>query len=140
MCKRRRAFTLLELTVAVAILAVVIVIIAQCFSLSFRERARAASHHAAAELAANILEAARAQPLDKLDKTWADAQVIPTESADLLPQGKAIVTVEPDKSAPNLKRVQVEVQWRFEEHLPMNSVQLTTLIAARETKSKGGEQ
>jgi prepilin-type N-terminal cleavage/methylation domain-containing protein len=137
--QRRRAFTLLEMTVALAILAVLIVIIAQCFSLSFRERARAASHHVATELAANILEAARAQPFDKLDQSWADSQVIPTYSAELLRQGKVIVTVEPEKSTPNLKRVQVEVRWRFEEHLPMNSVHLTTLIAPREARSKGGE-
>jgi len=133
---KRRGFTLLELAVAAAILATLIVIIAQCFSLSFRERARAASHQAATELAANLLEAARAQPFDKLDKAWADAQVIPTETADLLPQGKVAVKVEPEK-LPNLKRVEVEVQWRFEEHLPMKTVTLTTLIAARQAKAKG---
>src|SRR5262245_51499756 len=68
--KRRPGFTLVELCVAAAIVAVLFVIVAQCVAVSFRERARAASRHAATELAANVLEAARAQPFDKLDKTW----------------------------------------------------------------------
>lgn len=136
--RKRPGFTLLELTVAAAIIAILVVIVAQCFAVSLRERARSASRHAATELTANLLEAARAQPLDKLDKTWADAQAIPTECADLLPQGKIIVTVEPDKAAPLVKRVTAEVQWRFEEHLPMQSVQLTTLLAPRAAKAKEG--
>jgi prepilin-type N-terminal cleavage/methylation domain-containing protein len=134
----RAAFTLLELTVAAAIIAILVVIVAQSFAVSLRERARAAAYQAATELAANILEAARAQPFDKLDKAWADAQIIPTETAELLPQGKLIVTVEPEKQIEHLRRVNVEVEWRFEEHLPMQSVKLTTLFAGRDAKAKGG--
>ena len=130
---RRRGFTLIELTVAAAILAVLIAIVMQCISVSFRERARAASRHAATELAANLLEAARGQPFDKLDKTWADAQVIPTETAALLSQGKVAVTIDSEKGVPNAKRITAQVQWRFEEHLPMQRVQMTTIIGPRET-------
>src|SRR5262249_27125752 len=130
--KRRPGFTLLELTVAALIIAILFVIVAQSISISLRERARSASRQAATELAANILEGARAQPFDKLDKSWADAQVIPTETADLLPQGKIAITIEPEKSSPHAKRIKVEVQWRFEEHLAMQSVQLSMILAARE--------
>src|SRR5205823_2050223 len=124
--RTRAAFTLVELTVTMAIIAILIVIVAQCVLLSIQERARTAAHHAALELAANVLEDARAQPFDKLDKAWADAQVIPSESSALLPDGKVVVTVEPEKSTPKVRRVTVEVRWQFDANLPNRSVQLTT--------------
>jgi prepilin-type N-terminal cleavage/methylation domain-containing protein len=137
--RKRGAFTLLELTVSVAIIAVMVVIVAQCIALSLQERARTAAHQAALELAANVLEDARAQPFEKLDKTWADAQAIPSDTAALLPDGKIVVTLEPEKTAAKTRRVTVEVQWHFEEHLPNQSVRLTTVFSGREAKKMGGE-
>jgi type II secretory pathway pseudopilin PulG len=137
--RKRAAFTLTELIGAVAIIAVLVVIVAQCMTLSIQERARMAAQQAALELAANVLENARAQPFEKLDKTWAEAHAIPSEVAALLPDGKIIVTVEPEKTAPATRRVTVEVQWQFEAHLANRSVQLTTIIAGRDAKKTGGK-
>ena len=95
-----------------------------------------ASRLAATELAANILEEARALPIGQLDKSWADGHKVPSEMANLLPEGKIEVAVEPVSDLPSARRVSVEVRWRFEEHLPLQSVRLTTLLSARE--SKGG--
>jgi len=128
----------LELTVTAVIIGVVAVIVAQCVALSLRERARAAAHHAATEIAANMLEDARSLPFAKLDKSWADRQLIPTEMAEWLPEGKVAVVVEPHKSLPHARHVHVEVTWRFEQHLPLQSVRLTTLLSDRQAKKTGG--
>lgn len=135
--ERRAGFTLLELTVAVAIIAMLVVIVAQCLSFGLQERARVGAQQAATELAANVLEEARALPFEKLDQKWADGVAIPSESADLLPDGKIIVTVSPEKGLPRAKRVHVEVRWQFEPHLGVQRVSLTTLLAPRESKAKG---
>lgn len=136
--RKRWAFTLIELTIAVAIVALLGVMVAQLLSFSLLERARAGARQTATELAVNVLEEARAQPFQNLDKAWADARTIPSESVDLLPQGKLSATVESDQATPGLKRVTVEVRWQFEAHLPVQNVRLTTLLSARESRKKGG--
>ena len=133
----RRGFTIIEATIALAVAAVVGVIVAQALVWSMRERARLVTKQAALELAANILEAARAEPFDKLDKTWGDAQTIPSDMADLLIGGKVVVTVVPAPLAKEAVRVTVEVHWQFAPDLPGQSVQLTSVFGARSAK-KGG--
>ena len=129
---RRAGFTILEVTIALAILIILGMIVAQATVWSLRERARLVSHQAATELAANVLEEARAQPWDKLDAKWADGRTVPSEMAELLPAGKIIVKLEP---ATNSRRVTVEVRWQLEQE---QSVSLTTLLSAREAKKTGG--
>src|SRR5687767_7479141 len=138
MCnKKRLGFTLMEATAALAIVAILAVIVVQCVVWSMRERARFAARHAALEVAANVLEAARAEPFDRLDKEWAESHVVSPEMDSLLPKGAINVTIEPEKSAPGTKRVTVEVQWHFDTEMPQK-VTLSSLVAPREAKSKGG--
>jgi type II secretory pathway pseudopilin PulG len=136
---RHTGHTLLEVTVALALVALVGAVIAQSIVMSLRERSRLAVHHAALEMASNVLEDARALPAERLDKSWADAQVIPSDMANVLPDGKLIVTVEPMKDAPNLKRVTAEVRWQLEAGTPARSVSLTTVFAPRANGMKGGQ-
>jgi type II secretory pathway pseudopilin PulG len=131
--------SLVEVTVTLAIMAVLAVIVAQSIAWSLRERARVATHLAALELAANMLEAARAQPWEQLDKAWADAQTIPSEMEVLLPEGKLLMTVEPEQPVRGTRRVTVEVAWQLEAHLPDQSVQLTTILSARKAKNAEGQ-
>ena len=127
----RAAMTMVECTVALAIIGVLMVVLAQCMVWTLQERQRVSAQQAALELAANILEAARAQPFDKLDNTWADAQTIPSEMEALLPGGKVVVKMEPGQPAPLTRRVTVEVTWQFEPFLPPLSVELTTVLSDR---------
>jgi hypothetical protein len=129
-----------EATVALAAVAILGVVIAQCTVWGVRERARLAARQAALELAANVLEAARATPWDRLDQDWAAAQVVPSEMADLLPEGKVVATVEPEKLSPHARRVTVEVRWRSDPTLDPYSVQLTTVLSARAEKAKAGDK
>jgi type II secretory pathway pseudopilin PulG len=137
--RARHAVTLVETTVALAVLAVLGVIVAQCVVWSVRERARLASHQTALELCANVLEAARAQPWERLDKKWADGQSIPSEMTELLPQGKLVVTLEPGQPLPQSRRVTVEVRWQSVANVPPQSVRLTGIFSGREAKKIGGQ-
>ena len=129
--------TLVELMVALAVIMIVALIVTQAMVWSIQERSRLASQQAALELAANVLEAARAQPWDKLDQAWADAQGVPSEMAELLPAGKVLVTLEAGNPLPTTRRVNVEVRWRLEPE-PARSVQLTTVLSDRTAKKTGG--
>ena len=53
----------------------------------------------AIELAANVLEAARAEPVDKLDKAWADAQQVPSDMEIVLPDAKGTYHFDPATTA-----------------------------------------
>ncbi|MCI0462553.1 MAG: hypothetical protein L0Z62_36855 [Gemmataceae bacterium] len=128
---------MLEATVALAVLLVVAVIVAQCTVWVLRERARQQAHQVALEVAANVLEAGRATPLEQLNQDWAAAQKIPSESATLLPEGAVVVTVEPEKGLPRVQRLTVEVRWQSDSDLPPRSVQLTTLLSPRSTAKPG---
>jgi prepilin-type N-terminal cleavage/methylation domain-containing protein len=136
----RAALTLVEVTVTLAIIGVLVMIVTQCMVMSLRERGRIASQQAAQELAANTLEAARAQPWEELDKAWADAQTLPAEMADLLSEGKIVVTVEPRQPESQTRRVTVEVRWQVEPGQEPRSVRLTTVLSPRTAKKAGDKQ
>jgi hypothetical protein len=116
--------------VALAIIMILGIIVVQAVAWGLQERARANAHHAALELAANILEAARAQPADKLDKAWADLQQAPSDMDAVLPGAKVAVTVEPDAKLRASRRVIVEVSWQFAPE-PAKSVRMTSVFSAR---------
>jgi len=127
----------MEVTIALALLLVVGAIAAQALVWSLRERQRAAMHYAALELAANVLEEASALPFDQLNQTWADARAIPSEMADVLPEGKLRVTVDRLKDATQAQRVTADVSWQSDVGMPRRNVTLTTVLSGR-TK-KGGQ-
>lgn len=134
---RSAAFTLLEMTAAIAVLGVVLVIVAQTSLWSLRERWRNASRETALELAANLLETARARSFSNLTSEWAKAQHLPQDLADVLPEGQLSVKVEDISKPLQARKVTVEVHWKVERNLP-ESVQLTTLIAPRTSSKSGG--
>ena len=136
---RRPGMTLVEVTVTLAIMGILAVIVAQCAVWSLEQRGRIAAEQAALELADNILESARAQPFEKLDQAWADAQTIPAEMEALLPDGKVQVKVESDQPVALCRRVTVAVTWRFELYLPPHSVELTSVLCDRVAAKAGGK-
>jgi prepilin-type N-terminal cleavage/methylation domain-containing protein len=137
--RRRSGFTFLEIVVALAVIGVLLVVVFQSVIWSMRARQRLAAQQAAVELAANVLESARAQPWDKLDKSWADAQAIPTDMEALLPDGEIAIRIEQSRLSPDSRQVTVEVRWRFEANVPHQEVQLTTLLGPRQAKLPGGQ-
>jgi type II secretory pathway pseudopilin PulG len=135
--KERLAMTIVEILVALAIMGLLGIIVAQCVFWSLSERTRLAANQASLEIAANVLEAARAQPWQDLNQSWAGAQTIPSEMQALVPDGKVIVTVDFEQPEPGIKQVTVEVRWQIEEHLPPHSVHLTGLFSRRMAQKTG---
>jgi prepilin-type N-terminal cleavage/methylation domain-containing protein len=136
---RRRGFTLAETLVAIAVLGVVLLLVAQVGCEFLRERQRGASRHAALEEAANILEAARACPWDELTSTWAAQQRLPASVARQLPHGRLDVRVESEPSRPHTRRVTVEVRWSLEDDRPARPVRLVGLRSARSAPATGDQ-
>jgi Tfp pilus assembly protein PilE len=135
--KLRIGFTVVEAMATLALLMILGIIVAQAIHWGLQERARTAAHSAALELAANVLESARAEPWEKLDKSWAESQQVPADMDAVLPDAKVSVTVAPESKLPKCRRVTVEVTWQFAPQ-PAKSVQLTTLLSRRENKKVGG--
>src|SRR4051812_6530587 len=95
--KRRRAgFTIVEVTVAFGVLAVLLSTIAYLGYWSIRQRIDIEARQAALELATNVLEQARSMPLDSVTPDWAAKQELPKDYEELLPRGKMTVAVKVD--------------------------------------------
>jgi prepilin-type N-terminal cleavage/methylation domain-containing protein len=135
----RRGFTVLELVVAVGILCVALVFIAQVSLGSLRERRRSDLRHEALEAAVNVLEAAQARPWEALTPDWAAAQRLPESFAARVQQGRLNVQVRPEKSQPRAKRVTVEIAWQLDEGMPARPVFLTGWFGARTALRAGGQ-
>ncbi len=131
--------TIIEVTVALAILGILTVIVAQCIVWSLHEQARVAAHQAALELAANTLETARAQAWPDLNEKWAGTLTVPSYMADLLPEGKLTCSVQAEQPSPHCRRIIVEVSWNFTSNLPAENVSLSTVLSERSTAKTGGE-
>jgi type II secretory pathway pseudopilin PulG len=133
-------FTIMELVAAFAILAVVMVVVAQTAVWSFGERRRNAARQAAVELAENVLQTARSRSWEDLTPAWAKEQKLPKELLDTFPEGRLSVRVEPEKGQAGVKRVTVAVRWRSDAaSIPPTVIEMTALFSARAADSKGGE-
>jgi prepilin-type N-terminal cleavage/methylation domain-containing protein len=136
---RRRGFTLAETLVAIGILGVVLLLVAQLGCEFLRERQRTVARQAALEAAANVLEAARACPWDDLTSVWAARQRLPASLAGHIPQGRLEVRVEPEPSRPHTRRVTVEVRWLLEDDKPARPVRLVGVRSARSAVATGDQ-
>jgi type II secretory pathway pseudopilin PulG len=109
--RNRSGFTALEAVIALGMLATAIVFVSQLVTFGIAERKRSLAQQQAVESAANILEAARACPWDKLDDAWAAAQALPDTPDTRLYDARLSVRVESKAlDQPALKRVTVEIE------------------------------
>jgi prepilin-type N-terminal cleavage/methylation domain-containing protein len=135
----RRGFTVLEIMVALGLLSVAMVLVAQLGLWSLSERRRNALRQEALETAANLLESAQASSWEALTPEWAAAQRLPDFLAQRLEEAKLTVRVEPEASRPRTKRVTVEIAWRLSNGMPAQPVVLVGLFSARSTQPSGGQ-
>ena len=110
-------------------IAVAILLAAQLGAWSLGDRIRNQDRRAAEELAANVLESARACPWDELTPRWASAQQLPPPLVER--QWKLKVDVDSEKSRPLVKRVTVQVQPRYATSTVPQPVRMTSLFSAR---------
>jgi hypothetical protein len=129
--KPRPAFTVLETVVALGVLTMIMMFVAQMGAWTITERARTAARHDAVEAAANVLESARALPWESLTSQWAQNQQLPESLSKRLAAGKVIVQLTQESGCPTIKRVRVTIDWQQESGLPAQPVELVAFISAR---------
>jgi Tfp pilus assembly protein PilV len=135
----RPGFTVLETTVALAILATALVLVAQIGLWSWRERARSAVRLEALELAANIMESARAAPWEALTPQWAARHKLTELLDQRLADGELTVRVEPDAARQGVKRVTVEIRGRLGPKVVESLAHLVGTFSARSAAAGGGK-
>jgi type II secretory pathway pseudopilin PulG len=134
MNSRRAGFTMLETTLALAMLGVGLILVSQLAVQSFAERKRNIERLAAIEHCSNVLEMARSIPWSQLTSDWARDQRLPTELADWLLDPSLAVRVE--QFEPRVKKVTVELRWEHTAGVAAKPASLTALFAVR---GEGGE-
>jgi prepilin-type N-terminal cleavage/methylation domain-containing protein len=133
----RRGFTIAEVMIALAILAVAMTLVAQVGVQSLHERARAAARQEAQELAAGALESARARPWAGLTPAWAAEQQLPERYTQ---RGWRLeVRAEPEADRTHVKRVTAEVYWVPPGGTTARPVRLVGLLAERSAEAPGGK-
>jgi hypothetical protein len=125
--------------IALAVLGVVMLLLAQLGCQVLVERRRNAVHQQAVEAAANALEAARSCPWDDLTPAWAVRQRLPESMSRQLNGGRLEVRVEPEASRPHTRRITVEVRWLLDNDRPAQPVRLVALRSARSAPASGGK-
>jgi prepilin-type N-terminal cleavage/methylation domain-containing protein len=134
---RRRAFTILEIMVALGMLSIAMVLVAQLAIWSTVERRRNVLRQEALEAAANVLETAQASSWEVLTPDWAAKQRLPDWLAGELPQGRLTVRVDTEATRPRSKRVTVEIGWLLDNAMPARPVVLVGLFSARSAPQAG---
>jgi prepilin-type N-terminal cleavage/methylation domain-containing protein len=123
---RRPGFTLVELSAAIAVLAVCAIVFAQLVSMTTALRADERTRKTAVDQMQNVLESLAAQPTEKLvngdfDKTAAESLIERS-----LPEGKIVFDTK--KIEPNNVVFTVTVSWSNGEKRPRNEVAMFRLL------------
>jgi Tfp pilus assembly protein PilV len=123
---RRRAVTILEVTVALALLAFGLVMTAQLLGLAARQRHAAGQLLVAQLEAANALERIAAMPYDRITSESLGNLTLSNDAKATLADGQLKANVETaTDSGPRHKRITVEVAWPIGEG-PARTVELTS--------------
>ncbi len=109
---RRRGYLLVEVFVALAILAALFVLVIQMVSTTARERRANERRAIALEHAANLLDRASIIPYEQLSAESLREITTSTNAGQLLPESDVCWTVDEDSSEVPAKRVGVELTWR----------------------------
>jgi prepilin-type N-terminal cleavage/methylation domain-containing protein len=132
----RYGFTMVEVTAALAVLGLVLLLVAGIGTWSLGEQARLGAAQVALEQAVNVLESARACRWEALSPAWAAAQRLPAELEER--RWKLHVRVEPEAAHPEAKRVTVEVDWSPPES-PGRPARLVGIVSTRKAPAGGGK-
>jgi prepilin-type N-terminal cleavage/methylation domain-containing protein len=130
----RRAFTLLEITVALAVLGMALGLVAEVAVWALQERGRLVDQQTMQELGANVLEQARACSSKELNAEWAKQQRLPEPYAK---QGWHMdVRVAPEEGRPLVHRVTVTIRPPSGDGPTIQPLELVGLFADRSAMRK----
>jgi hypothetical protein len=127
---RRRGALLAEAALAAGLLLVALALTIQLLGNVLAQRRASALRQAAAQAAANAMEAIAALPRDERTPGRLAESALDPEAARHLPGGRLIATIDaagPDAPA-SLRRVAVEVRWPGRAGRPESSVRLVAWL------------
>ena len=126
--RSRRGISLMEVAVAVGMLAVALAVTLQALGWVAADRRAAGRRQRALAEASNALERLASRPWGELTPEALKSAALPPEAADALPGGE--LRAEVAEGDAGLKRLRVEVRWRGRgaDEAP---VRLTTWVARR---------
>jgi prepilin-type N-terminal cleavage/methylation domain-containing protein len=128
---RRRGFTLVELSLTLAILAVAMSVTVQVLGGIAAQRRAIERRQYAAQEAANVLERFAARPFDGLTPEAARSVSLSDDARQALPGAELTVIVDDKAASPDSKRVAVRLRWRQRSGEWETPVRLTTWIERR---------
>jgi type II secretory pathway pseudopilin PulG len=132
----RPAFTILELMIALGLMAVFCAVFVPLLASVSRERRLTMQEHAAMQHAANVLEIMTQRPFAELSgSTDATLPPIPADVQRLLPDAEQTVTVAPAADDVAALKITVELQWRQSGGRSSRPVALSAWVHAREGAS-----
>jgi prepilin-type N-terminal cleavage/methylation domain-containing protein len=134
---KRPAFTILELTVAMAVLAV-IGVVAMKFSIAVgRRSADARQHQAAIVEAGNVMERLAVRPWEQLTPDALRDVSLSDEARQAVPGAVLKVEVQQQPQEPGAKRLAVEIRWPDDSGQPVLKARLVAW-RYRMPDAKGG--
>jgi hypothetical protein len=108
---KRRAFTVLEVTIALGVFAVLLLLVGQTVGLVAQQRRIAERRELAARTAENVMESVFARPWSELTAERLAEIPLPEEVAGELPGAALLVKVTEQDGPPKARRIEVEVSW-----------------------------
>ena len=109
---RRRAFTIMELTVSLLVVATALAAAAQLLALAARHGLATERRALAAQEAANLMERIASRPFDEVTTEWVESLTLSEEARRRLPQPQLQIEIAAETEGLPGKRVLVEIQWR----------------------------
>jgi hypothetical protein len=107
-----RGFTVLEVSVSGALLAVLMVITAQMLSWVLGERRAAERRLWATAEVENVMDRLSAVPWDELTSQRVGAEQLSAQAAAVLPEGKFHVEIAAETDSPEAKRIDLVLEWQ----------------------------
>ena len=127
---RRRGVTIIEVTVAAAMLGVLLASSAQVMRSLAAQQAAAARRATALQLLQAVMEEFANQPWDELTPEFASQVALPDVANSLLPGATVKATVTGDSNPIAAKRLAVELRWNSPNGQPASPLRLTTWVYA----------
>ena len=128
----RRGFTLLEVSVAGLLLAILMAITVQMLGWVASERRATERRQWAIQEAANVMEQLAAQSWEKLTSDHVAAIELSAQARQVLPDAELQVTVVVEPEQPGTKRLSVTVRWQPRPEQPAAQARLTSWVYRRE--------
>jgi Tfp pilus assembly protein PilV len=119
---------MIELCVAVAMLAAALSVVVTMLGAVARQRRSAELHARALEEADNLLERLTAEPWDEITPERVTELGFAAKVADALPEGKLRIDMTSPGDAPATKRIDLAIGWRAAIGQSIHRVYLTTWV------------